>query len=89
MRCPNCGYDETSYHPGQSEYFQRAMDQQLSAWSQQGMGAGAGMNNDYRRAHAMQNAAYRTEIEIIAEPKPEPKPTAWAQFKKAVREMFP
>ena len=88
MRCPTCGHDPMAEIQKQwAENYSRGMAQQQKMNQ---MSMGMGMMN--AAAHQWSpNDAGRTfgNPACDEEPKPEPKPTAWEQFKTAIREVFP
>lgn len=95
MKCPTCGNEMTPFGSMSSnppEYYLGQIAQHQNLNQLAGYGMQNGMQNGYS-AQAMSGGSGRTfgnpACDEPETPRPEPKQTAWSQFKKAIREVFP
>ena len=83
MKCPMCGIDNP-YHHGQDtqqDYHMRSIAQYQNM-----RGMAQSMTNPWNRQYAESRGTCEPESET---PKPDPKQTAWVQFKDLIKRIIP
>ena len=88
MKCHNCGHEVNPFETsiGNQEYYARMQQNHMNYRNQLAAGMAQSMTNPWNRQYVELRGTSEPESET---PKPEPKQTAWGQFKDLIKRIIP